>query len=494
MKDKIAKILKKGINPFGAAVVCAAICLILLVPTVYLGKYNFMKADDYSYGRVTHNTFVQTGSVIETIKAAIDTVKTTYDTWQGTFSSVFLMSLHPGVFDYRLYKLVPAMMISMILIANFLLTRTLICKVLGNKKSYWIITASLLSIMMIERMYTVPGALFWYNAAVHYIFAQCCFFILADLYIRLAVDESKIKKAIMVIVSIFLAVEVGGSNYGTILIASVALLSLEILLLAMKKRGALLALPSLIIEITGMILNAAAPGNNVRGAYYEGCSALTSILMSFKSIFEFTIKWTDVFTVVILVMLIPVFWNCTGKTNFKFKFWYLVLLYSICVTATGFTSSYFSMGNEGLSRTQNVIKMTWQILLLVNECYIIGWIRSKWGKKDMNLSLAGMILCFLLLLLPPALLKNLGTITSYTSFEYLYNRQAQSSWVENMERLDVLTNPEITDPILKPHTFKPFYLYVSDITEDPSNWENQAMAGFYGKNSVTLGPEEERDD
>lgn len=486
MKDKFIKMITKGVRPEIAAVVCALVCLLLLIPTVYLGKYNFMKADDFSYGSITHRTFVQTGSVIETLKAAVTTVKTTYNTWQGTFSSVFLMSLQPGVFDYRLYKLVPAMMISMILLANFLLARTLICKVLGNKMTYAVIGASLISMMMIERMYTVPGAIFWYNAAVHYIFAQCCFFILADIFIRLAVDDSSVKKAIMVILSLILAVEVGGSNYGTILIASVALVSLEAVLLFMKKKGALLALPALVVEVTGMILNVLAPGNKFRGANYEGYSAVKSILLSFKSIFEFSIKWTDVFTVVILIMFIPIFWNCVGKTEFKFKFWYLVLIYSICVTATGFTSSYFSMGDSGLSRTQNVIKMTWQVLLLFNEGYIIGRIRCRWGKKDMNLSLAGMTVCFLLLLLPPAFLKQLGTITSYTSFEYLYGRYAQSSWVENMERLEILSNPEIKDAVLKPHVYKPFYLYVSDITDDPTYWENQAMSNFYDKNTVQL--------
>lgn len=316
MKEVISKFIKKGISPLGAAIVCSLICLILLIPTVYLGKYNFMKADDYSYGNVTHNTFVRTGSVVETVKAAVSTAKTNYYTWQGTFSSIFLMSLHPGVFDYRLYKLVPAMMISMILLSDFLLTRTLVCKVLGNKLSYAIIISSILSIMTIERMYTVPGAIFWYNAAVHYIFAQCCFFILADVYIRLALDEPKIKKVFMVIISLILAVEVGGSNYGTILIASVALFSLTSLLLALRKKGALLTIPSLIIEITGMIINAMAPGNKVRGAYYEGCSAVTSILGSFKSIFEFSIKWMDVFTIVVLIMMVPIFWNCVGVRTF----------------------------------------------------------------------------------------------------------------------------------------------------------------------------------
>lgn len=490
MKESFTKRIFKGMKPGVAAIICCVICLGLLIPTVYLGKYNFMKADDFSYGSTTHNVYLSTGSVWETVKEAVNVSKTTYETWQGTFSSVFLMSLQPGVFDYRLYKLVPAMMISMIVISSLLLSRTLICKVLGNKMSYALITAALLTIMTVERMYTVPGAIFWYNAAVHYVFAQCCFFILADIFIRLCVDKGVVKKVIMIILSLILAVEVGGSNYATILIASVSLVSLEAILIAAKKKKALLSIPSLAVELVCVFFNVSAPGNAMRAGLYTGLPAFKSILMSFKSIFDFTLEWTDLFTAVIAVMFIPVFWNCVGKTKFKFRFWYLVLIYSICVTATGFTSSYFSMGDAGISRTQNVIKMTWQVLLLVNECYIIGRIRHKWGKKDMNLSIAGMVLCFLLLLLPPAFLKNFGTITSYTSFEYLYYGHAAGSWVENMERMAILTDPTVTDPVLKPHMHKPFYLYVSDVTTDPSNWENAAMARFYGKNSVTLSEDE----
>ena len=128
MKESFTKRIFKGMKPGVAAIICCVICLGLLIPTVYLGKYNFMKADDFSYGSTTHNVYLSTGSLWETVKEAVNVSKTTYETWQGTFSSVFLMSLQPGVFDYRLYKLVSAMMISMIVISSLLLSRTLICK------------------------------------------------------------------------------------------------------------------------------------------------------------------------------------------------------------------------------------------------------------------------------------------------------------------------------------------------------------------------------
>ena len=107
----------------------------------------------------------------------------------------------------------------------------------------------------------------------------------------------------------------------------------------------------------------------------------------------------------------------------------------------------------------------------------------------MPLSIVIILLCYALILVQPAVFKKLGTITSYTAFEYLHYGHAQAFWNENMERLVILEDENIKDAVLKPHSVKPFYLYVSDITEDPSNWENLGMSGYYGKNSVKISDE-----
>ena len=465
--------------------------IILLIPTIYLGKYNFMKADDFSFGRLPHKAYVETGSYFESLKAGIDVVKESYLTWQGTYSSIYLMSTFPSVANYRFYKLVPAIMIFMITAAAFALSFTLICGVLKNKKRYALIVGSVLSMIMVERMYTVPGALYWYNAAVHYTFAQCSFFLLIALYINILRIKSVPLKVLLCIASVLLSFEIGGSNYATVLIAGTSSILLFLLMIFVKKKKALIMLPSLLVMIAGIIVNVTAPGNKTRESYYVGMGPVKSILMSFKSFFSFSFTWMDFFTVIVLLMMIPIFWNLVSKTDFEFKFPWLVVLVSICIISTGFTSSFYGMGNEGLSRTHNVIKETWQILLFVNEAYLIGFIRKRFlkNKKDLPLSIVIILLCYALILVQPAVFKKLGTITSYTAFEYLHYGHAQAFWNENMERLVILEDENIKDAVLKPHSVKPFYLYVSDITEDPSNWENLGMSGYYGKNSVKISDE-----
>ena len=489
-----------GIDDKYVAIIVAVLFVIMMIPIVYLGKYNFMKADDFSYGDEARMAFAETGSFFAAFKGALTSVSSSYKQWQGTFSSIFLMSFCPYIFNYRFYKLVPALMVSMMTLASFLLSYTLINRVLKqDRKSLSVIVGSLLSLLMIERLYTVPGAIYWYNAAVHYIFAECCFIILICVCIFICQTKKIGAKIPLIILSVILAIEVGGSNYSTIVTALVTLISLFAILLFVKKKEALYLLPMLIVNIVSFIINVTAPGNSVRGGYYEGYSAIMSILLSFRSVLTFSLEWFDVYTLVMLIVFIPIFKKCVSKTNFNFRFPYLVLAYSVCIVATGFTSSYYALGDSGLSRTINVIKITWQILLLFNEAYLIGWIDKNVVKdkkdakeiKEKRIPIIVLAIGLAIVILQPALLKGLGTIPTYTAFEYLIYGHAQAYWVESMERLEILEDESITDAVLKEHTSKPFYLYVSDITDNPDFWENKAVASYYGKNSVVLLPAEE---
>ena len=73
--------------------------ILLFIPIIWLAKYMVPSADDYSYGLDSHISYMSTGSVVEAIKSAYNTAILKWYTWQGTFSSIFLMSLTPAVFS-----------------------------------------------------------------------------------------------------------------------------------------------------------------------------------------------------------------------------------------------------------------------------------------------------------------------------------------------------------------------------------------------------------
>lgn len=84
--------------------------------------------------------------------------------------------------------------------------------------------------------------------------------------------------------------------------------------------------------------------------------------------------------------------------------------------------------------------------------------------------------------------KGFKSLASYSAARSLISGEAAVYKAEQEERLQILNNPDIKNAVLKPFTRKPAVLFFNDITQDPSNWLNQAMAGYYDKDSVALEP------
>lgn len=68
-----------------------------MVPVLYLSRYGFPNCDDFTYGLETHRVWNATHSFGEVLKTALAVTKETWQLWQGTWFSIFLMTLTPGV-------------------------------------------------------------------------------------------------------------------------------------------------------------------------------------------------------------------------------------------------------------------------------------------------------------------------------------------------------------------------------------------------------------
>ena len=102
---------------------------------------------------------------------------------------------------------------------------------------------------------------------------------------------------------------------------------------------------------------------------------------------------------------------------------------------------------------------------------------------------AGILIIFILLFgLTVFGQKGFKSLASYSAARSLISGEAAVYKAEQEERLQILNNPDIKNAVLKPFTRKPAVLFFNDITQDPSNWLNQAMAGYYDKDSVALEP------
>lgn len=85
--------LKKVLSLKWIAVWSVIVYAVSLIPIFAASVYAFPQADDWSYSWRTRLAWMDTHSLTEVLKGAFGAVAEAYVDWQGTFSSIFLMSL-----------------------------------------------------------------------------------------------------------------------------------------------------------------------------------------------------------------------------------------------------------------------------------------------------------------------------------------------------------------------------------------------------------------
>ena len=509
------KLLKWKINEKWVAVI-AILCLVVLclLPLLLIGKYDHPCADDFGYGYDTHIVWKSTHSLAETLKTAVHIAHYTYYSWQGTFSSIFLMSLTPVVFGEQYYAIVPYLMLGILVISVFYLSKVLVHNILKGSMANSLILSSILLFMIIEGIYTPASAFFWYNSAVHYTFMQAVMLLMVAFSLRSITAPKRGTRIVTCMLSTFCAFVVSGGNYVNALIGIVLMVFITGLFIAvylyvkrMKKtvkermqccRSFYLLFFPLVVYIIGFVINVSAPGNAIRGSNFADTSAVTAILRSFASGFQYCGEWMSLFTFVLLILALPAVFAVTDKTGFRFKWPLLVLIFSFCVFSATFTSNHYSMGSAGLPRTFNNCKMLYHILLMFNEVYIVGWLRiriSEMKKEGLNKFIIGHGLVFYVIVslaLAGIFLScdnKEAYYPSYASAKYMHQGFALYYHIQYLERINLMNGPEtiVYLPEIAP---KLNVLYVDDITTNQYDWRNQHYARWYGKEAVILVPRE----
>ena len=85
-----------------------------MVPVWALSFYTVPGCDDYTYGVKTHGAWKAAGTLTAVLQAALETTAEYWQEWQGTYSSIFLMTLSPGILDEKWYFLTVFLMTGML--------------------------------------------------------------------------------------------------------------------------------------------------------------------------------------------------------------------------------------------------------------------------------------------------------------------------------------------------------------------------------------------
>lgn len=495
--DNLGGKLTKWITPKRLATFFTIVYILSLVPLLWIGWYNYPSADDYSIGSNCRQIWVQSHNIFAVLWAGIVRAVEDWLYWMGYFTSNFLMAVPPNAFGERFYVLTVWIMLSMLSLSTWYLLKNIFVRVFHGDKY---ISHSIIMCMLFVTVQCMVGrveAFYWYAGAANYMLVHSMSLFFYGLLIAAVYDKGK-KRTFDLVVASILGFLVGGGNQMTALNVAVVMLvtiGFGIVLKKWKEYKALLI--PICISLFGFILNVAAPGNWVRSESVNGMKPIKAVLVSFYYCLDYCVdKWSGWPVLILLILLIPLFWNLTGKASFKFPYPLVVVLFGYCLVSAMMTPPLFAVGNIEAARLQALTFTMYILVVILCEGYVVGYVRGKrqsvipneMVSKGFEASeawcLTGCILFF-------AAASVLTVIPEERYFTYssaivdLANGSAKAYGDALAERAELYNSGE-KNIVVQPLPTKPELLYFSDIDEDPEGWENRGMCKYYGLESVRV--------
>lgn len=499
--EKVKKVILWKPDMRLVAVLAVTALLLLLIPLLRMTIYTIPWYDDYGYASNVKNFLALDYTLANAWKGALYCVKTQWYAWQGTFSSCFFMAVAPLAWKESCYFLGPLFLICILAAAAFVLSWTCLRRALGADAPSSVILSAAAAAILVEFIHSDRAGFYWYNSGIHYVGMHAMLMLTTAVWIRLLTGKGKVTTVFLSLLAVLGASIGGGANYVTALQGLVLIVSFIVLGILLRRQRTLLLLPSLAVYAFAFYKNVSAPGNNVRQAYFTGLGPAASIGQSFLAALRNMWKFTGIRTVLLLILLVPVIWRVVKRASCKFSCPGLVLLWSFCFYATGFTPSFYAMGHEGLGRTLNAVKITWQILLLLNVVYWLGWLQNQTHREGRMAAAArllkkrfgglgeGIPLVHYLLIAALSLLVfhldfyQAGDYSSFCAYYFVHTGEANEFHKEYLKRVEMIKNGGSVVEV-PPYHFIPSPIFIGELSTDPNNEANRFMANWYGKEAI----------
>ena len=264
---------------------------ISLIPIIMISPYAYAKADDYSFGYHSHIAWESSRSLIEVFKAAFVMIKEAYFGWQGTHTSIFMMSLHPAVFNEKLYRIVPLFFIALITLSSYFFLKVIFVEIYQTdfKKIKAVIWAYI--ILVIQCIPVKQSAFIWYNGAVHYILSHSMLLFAVAFTCRFMKKGGWINYSGAAICFWY----VGGGNYVTA-ISTLFITICSLIYIAIKRKLKKLypIVTIIFIFIVSLTINIIAPGNFQRLGNSNGKGLVESFYLAFVYAGKYMLgNWID---------------------------------------------------------------------------------------------------------------------------------------------------------------------------------------------------------
>ncbi len=476
------------------------IAIVSIIPMIILSFSAHTQYDDFYYSVKTYHAMRDGTSVIG---AAIDQTKETYFDWQGSYSAIFLFSLHPGIWGESFYFLTTFIMLGSLIAATFFFSYVVLKKYFNASRVVFLTVTIALLVAQIQLLPSANQAFYWYNGSIYYLFFYALALVLFSLLLILLKTKKLYAKIICITLSIILAAILGGGNLITGL-SSLFILFLAIGYLIYKKNKHAFAFSAVfIVFLAGFAFNILAPGNAIRQANHtEHPGAVLAVIESFHfsafQIYEFI----SIPVILLAVLLFPLLWKMAKSSQLKFKYpLAFVALTYICFT-TQFTPTVYAWGGLGEKRIENIIFFSFIIMLLADLFYIGGYLSRKTNldcqkaidffKKISTVSCV-IIVGFVITVFaglnsePHFDYINFSGLSSTSAVYSIASGEAREYDEACNKRIEVLNDPSETKVEFDPLPQKPHCLFYGDLLGYDDRywmWANKPMADCFDKEYV----------
>ncbi len=481
-------------------------CIVLFIvltslPILYYSFFAHPSGmDDINNSIETHAVLMsESAGVINLLKAAVSKSIEIYNTWQGTYISIFFMTLQPSIFGEQYYFVTTFIMFAFTLI-SFLYSGKTLLTIINVEKRLAYLLSLVIWFFYVQTIQGPRDMFYWYTGAVHYIPFFCLTLVVAAMLIK-GYNKGFSKKT--VVISSFYGFIISGGNQLTSFLNILVIFLLIGYIIAFDKNKNKIKpiLFPFTSSVLGFILMLVAPGNSVRKSEitYNPTVLETITEIGLNSYFEFALdQWINVSTFLLLIFLTPFISKITKNLKgFKISKLILIFLAQYMLVCAMLCAPYYAMGGPWSEfagyKATNTVYPVFIIGIILIYSYIIGILQEKeivsfslnnFSRFNKKFAYGIFSLCFLL----GVFIFGTDTLpysTSGTILAEIRGGTAQLIKTQWEQRVEILNDESIRDAEL-PRMTSSFLLGGDGLSEDSEWWTNVAFAEFYGKDSIRI--------
>lgn len=459
---------------------------------VVAGFYSHPSADDFSYSALTH-VAAQSGNIFSVFQAAVSTTLSFMESWQGLYSSAFVLSLQPSIFSESLYALTCPLLLLVSLASFMVFFRSVSFHILASRSRAWVGVACVTWFFFVQTMPSPIQGLYWYNGAMNYLLFWALGLVTISLMIGYYASENRtIGSWVRLVCATVLAFLVAGGNHVSSFGCILTLLLIAGVCVWKKRRFE--ALLPLIVCIVGFAIVMTAPGTAIRTEALSAIGVERSIPWTLVkapySVLVYLNEWIGLSFACFLGATAPFAYRMLRSARIDSRIFsirntvlvggasFLFLTAVLCVPL-------YSLHGLGEGRLTDIVYASFVVLSAVTFCMLLATIMRTVDAKHLQFlsvqstgAAVGFALLFAFIFVLPSTWTD-ATLGIMTGAMAEYDAQLDA-------RQELYRDESARNVVVPALTTKPSLIYFDDITNDPTDWRNVSVAAFYGKESIVL--------